>query len=308
MIKTPFILVTGFLGSGKTTFLKNVLSKMRDRNFAVVQNEFAPGNIDGTELKNEVGDFQLLEINNGSAFCVCLLGSFIASLSKFVDECQPEMVFMEASGLSDPIAIAQILDDLSLKDRLYLSGVWTIVDCSAFLKYQQMMTRARHQIRVADVVVLNKTDLSTDGEMHQIERNIKNLNPFCQIIKSQFCNLPNSFLDMNLQSEVIAQKVTGRNYGIESSGRPDINVGVLRTTKTISRVELLNFVDNYSKSTIRMKGFIKLNDGDCLALQSSYGRFDFREIANYSGPTEIIAMGEGFNLSEFSRKYRALAE
>ena len=134
MIKIPFILVTGFLGSGKTTFLKKALSKIHDRKIAVVQNEFAPANIDGIELKNEVGDFHLLEINNGSVFCVCLLSNFIASLSRFVDECQPDMVFMEASGLSDPIAIAQLFDDHALRDRLYLSGVWTIVDCSVLLK------------------------------------------------------------------------------------------------------------------------------------------------------------------------------
>lgn len=308
MTQIPFILITGFLGSGKTTFLKKALKKYQDKKIAIVQNEFAPANIDGIELKNEVGDFQILEINNGSVFCVCLLNNFITSLKAFADKHQPDLIIMEASGLSDPIAIAQMFDSQALSERLFLARVWTIVDGSAFFRYQHLMTRIQHQVRVADVVVLNKTDLSTDGEIQQIERNIKDLNPFCQIIKSQFCELPDSVFEMNLPSEVIAYKANMQNVGFESSGKPDIKVGVLRTTRAIAKVELEHFIDNYSKNTIRMKGFVKLKGGAFLALQSSFGKYNLKEVKNYLGPTEIIAMGDQFNLSEFSRKFRTLAE
>jgi G3E family GTPase len=308
MSKIPFILVTGFLGSGKTTFLKKALKKYHDKKIAIVQNEFAPANIDGIELKNEAGDFQILEINNGSVFCVCLLNNFITSLRAFVEKHQPDVVIMEASGLSDPIAIAQMFDTQALSERLFLARVWTIVDGFAFFKYQHLMTRIRHQVRVADIIVINKTDLATDEELVLIERNLRDLNPFCNIVKSQFCDLPKTVFEMDLLSEVMAKKADVQNSGFESSGKPDIKVGVLRTTKAIGKVELEHFIDNYSKNTIRMKGFVKLKDGAHLALQSSFGKYDLREVKNYLGPTEIIAMGDQFNLSEFSRKFRTLAE
>ena len=71
----PFYLITGFLGSGKTTLLKYLLNHVGSRyRIAVIQNEFAPTGMDGMELKRESPDFKLLEINNGSVFCVCQLG------------------------------------------------------------------------------------------------------------------------------------------------------------------------------------------------------------------------------------------
>ena len=109
MSRIPFILVTGFLGSGKTTFLKRLLARYSgDGKIGIIQNEFAPGSVDGTELKQSGMPFEILEVNNGSVFCVCLLGSFIKSLRTFVEEYQPEALILEASGLSDPISIGEI--------------------------------------------------------------------------------------------------------------------------------------------------------------------------------------------------------
>ena len=72
--KIPFHIISGFLGSGKTTFLKRVIAKYGGQvNVGIIQNEFAPSNIDGAELRKSGNDFHLLEINNGSVFCVCLL-------------------------------------------------------------------------------------------------------------------------------------------------------------------------------------------------------------------------------------------
>ena len=92
----PFYLVTGFLGSGKTTFIKRYLEAFADKKrIGIIQNEFAPGEVDGKELRLTGHSFELLEINNGSVFCVCLLGTFIYSLSEFMDVHHPDMVIME---------------------------------------------------------------------------------------------------------------------------------------------------------------------------------------------------------------------
>ena len=77
MQKIPLHIISGFLGSGKTTLLKNILEKYSDTiKIGVVQNEFAPANIDGIALKKTGKNFNLLEIKNGSVFCVCLLSTF----------------------------------------------------------------------------------------------------------------------------------------------------------------------------------------------------------------------------------------
>ena len=83
------------MGSGKTTFLKRIIKQYSsEKKIGIIQNEFAPANIDGAELKKSGKDFNLLEINNGSVFCVCLLGDFVKSLEKFVDEYKPDDIII----------------------------------------------------------------------------------------------------------------------------------------------------------------------------------------------------------------------
>ena len=142
--RIPFFLITGFLGSGKTTLLKNIVNQFADdKKLAIIQNEFAAANIDKKELRETNKSFKLLEINRGSAFCVCLLSSFTKSLRDFIDAHQPDAIFLEATGLSDPIAIAEILNDAKFDD-VYLSYVWCIADAMNFHKTGSMITRVQH--------------------------------------------------------------------------------------------------------------------------------------------------------------------
>ena len=309
MNQIPFFLVTGFLGSGKTTFLNSILSSYDSSSkIAIIQNEFAPANIDGEILKKKERKFELLEINNGSVFCVCLLNDFISSLHQFLQIHQPDMVLLEASGLSDPIAIAQLLDFKELKKELYLAKVWTIVDAVNFLKQHALVTRLQHQVRIADLVILNKVDLSSEVEILKSEDAIRALNPFAKIIRSTYCQIPEKMLTFEDQIEPVAIKTKTQHSQFESCGRPEIGVGVMRSSRSIEKEKLIQFIDKYAKNTIRIKGFAKLPDGKGLAVHTSYLQMDFKEIDDYQGSTELIAIGEGFDLSEFSRKYRALVK
>ena len=108
---TDLILISGFLGSGKTTLLKNLLSLHKGKRIAVIQNEFAPSGVDGKELQLTDTSFKLVEINNGSVFCVCLLSNFIENITKLITEYNPEIIYLEASGISDPISICELLNN-----------------------------------------------------------------------------------------------------------------------------------------------------------------------------------------------------
>ena len=184
MPKIPIYLVTGFLGSGKTTFLREVINYFSDKQrIAVVQNEFAPANFDGGELKRQTSNnFDLLEINNGSVFCVCLLSGFIESLEKFVLQYSPDIILLEASGLSDPIAVGQIFSAPELRDNMYLKGTIAIVDAHNFGKFDKLLPRIKHQIMIADTIIINKTDLNVNYT--NILPNIREISPFGKIYPS----------------------------------------------------------------------------------------------------------------------------
>ena len=312
--KIPFYLVTGFLGSGKTTFLKQILESYGDtRKIAIVQNEFAPASIDGTDLKQVSKPFEILEINNGSVFCVCLLSDFKTSLSAFIREQRPDAIFLEASGLADPIAVTEVLQADELKDLMYLSYIWTVVDVPNFMKMKTLVKRITHQVRVADRIILNKTDLGDGDLIAQVTGEVRQMNPFAEITEASYCQF-------DFEKDVFAGEVglverlgvtmereeSSESEAANACGRPEIGFGVLKSVKRISWQNLEVFINDFVKSTYRMKGYVLIDDGRVLAVQTTFDQTRFEDINGYEGNTELIAMGDMFNLSDFSKKFKIL--
>jgi G3E family GTPase len=306
MSAVPFFLVTGFLGSGKTTLLKRFLNSFADdKKIAVIQNEFAPANIDGKELKETGKPFHILEINKGSVFCVCLLSDFTKSLNELLKTIKPDAVILEATGLADPIAVGELLQANELKDKIYLSHAWCIVDVVNFPKVIKSVQRVSHQIRVADTVILNKMD-KFSGDVNELENHIKSLNPFAKISQTSFCdiNLNESFAEFT--ADPVVQKRANELSQFEPSVRPNLGSAVIRSNKKISHQNLELFLKEYEQKAFRLKGFVNLEDGKTVALQSSFGETQILEQTNYVGPTEIIAIGPGIVAGNFSKTFREM--
>lgn len=184
----PLHLVTGFLGSGKTTFLKHYLrTKGNTGNTAIIQNEFSPVNVDGRELREFPG-YKVMEVNNGSVFCVCLLGSFVKSLAEFIERVKPDELLMEASGMSDPVSIGQILEAGPLRGKVYLGHVWAITDARNYLQSNAFQQRIASQLRIADTVIVNKKDLAGENA-GEVTAAVKRLNPFARVIESAYAQI-----------------------------------------------------------------------------------------------------------------------
>ncbi len=328
----PFYLVTGFLGSGKTTYLKDVLARYSaDKRIAIIQNEFASQGVDGTELKLTGSGFKLVEINNGSVFCVCLMSTFVESLQKVIKEYKPEMIFLEASGLADPINIIELLGREGLKGRVGLANIITIVDAPNFERGMKMLPRFRHQIMIADTVIVNKSEIFK-GSKSFLSDEIRNLNPFAGIIETAYCKTDLKGLifpeeDISVSTEYrsnpgevaadgsssvghspgnicgegnfipgsmhkAATSFTGRKPG----GRPDINACVLRAHGKLTPEGLTSFIKELQESSPRIKGFINLKNGNVMAVQTVFEHFDISQVNGYEGPTEIIAFGNNLTV------------
>jgi G3E family GTPase len=303
-------MVTGFLGSGKTTLLKNLLNQYTgSAKIGIIQNEFAPSGIDGIDLRQSGLPFSLLEINNGSVFCVCLLGDFIKSLAAFIDEKRPDLVVLESSGLSDPIAIAQLLQLPVLRDRLYLAHIWCVIDSFNFHRTAIAETQTIHQIRVADMVILNKTDLGNEAHEH-IRKKIASWNPYAEILTARFCNIPINMDTITLKLlRPVAIRVLNAESRYESCSRPEnIQTLVLKTGKRISPENLNLFLETESlRSSYRLKGYVNLTNGKTWAVQASFGLINKVEIEDYHNNTEMIIMGPTVNAGDIHRRFKVLA-
>lgn len=289
---TPFFLISGFLGSGKTTFLKNILAAhSKNARIVVIQNEFAPSGIDGKELKMGGSEFKLLEINNGSVFCVCLMGGFIESLSRVIEEYNPEMIFLESSGLSDPVNIVELLQDERIGSRVALASIYTLVDAVAFDKGMRAMPRFKHQIMIADVVLINKTDLFA-GDTSALHTQIRRLNPFAVIQETRYAQTDLSGLLHMPEGDSKEHRGAMAMVGRQSEGRPDMRACVFRTHDRISLDALHAYIQKLQKVSPRIKGYVNMSDGSVSAIQSVFDQMEVKPVESYTGPTELIAFGK----------------
>lgn len=283
--KIPFFLVTGFLGSGKTTLIKQFIDRYADsKKIAIIQNEFAEVNIDSRELRRTGKSFELLEMNNGSVFCVCLLGSFVHSLSDFIGEHQPELIILEASGLSDPISISQVISAPALHHLIWLAHTYTVVDAPNFNKTIERIGRNVHQIRVADTIVLNKCDLA--GELLPgIRTKLLSVNPFAKVIETTFAQI-----EFITGSEFRPPLPVNEIEKFPKSGKPDISSAVIKLNKAVTRENLDGFILKYSRLTYRIKGYVMATEGN-FAVQTSFEQIEIAPISEILYLTEIVIIG-----------------
>lgn len=283
--KIPFYLVTGFLGSGKTTLIKHFIGAFADsRKIGVIQNEFAEVNVDGQELKQTGKSFDLLEMNNGSVFCVCLLGNFVRSLVDFIEHVHPDLIILEASGLSDPVSIGQIVSAPVLRNLIWLAHTYTVIDAFNFQKTMKSVGHNHHQITVADTIVINKCDLAFES-LAEIKKKLTIINPFAKVVETCYGMV-------GLEQESIFRlpvSVIG-NETVENSGRPDIGSAVIRITKPITSENLDLFISKYSLISYRIKGYVFTSGGQ-VAIQVSFGHVEMKPALNSQYYTELVIIG-----------------
>jgi len=296
----PLHLISGFLGSGKTTLMKEILSQLPGgMKTGIIQNEFAPVSFDGAELKSTGAAFDLLEVNNGSVFCVCLLSGFVSSLSQFLKQYSPDLLILEASGLSDTTSIAEILSHPLLKGRLYLASNWCVVDAVNFLRSGKMQQRLIHQIRMADRILINKTDLAAET-VPEITKQVRSLNPFASIQTTTFCHI-----DFKPGLLPVPRFMPLPDHALS---RPEVSSMVIKTTRKITETRLSAFLNLWAPLSYRIKGFVQVSNGDTVAVHSTPGQIGIKQADYWPGPTELMAITDRFTLREWNRSFREFTE
>lgn len=184
----PLCLVTGFLGSGKTTLLRNLADAYAGRGLVFLVNDFAKVDVDGALIR-EAGD-QVVSIAGGSIFCTCLVTEFVRVLTDLPERHRPGGVVVEASGIADPRVVRTMLAETGL-DRTYaLRSVITVVDPARLLKLLHTLPNIRAQIEAADVVLVNKVDLTDSGTLADTLHQIESIKPGAVVHTTRFCKLP----------------------------------------------------------------------------------------------------------------------
>lgn len=291
----PLYIISGFLGSGKTTFLREILGGFPGSvRVGVIQNEFAPVNTDRYALEGSGARYELLEVNNGSLFCVCLLGEFLSSLEAFLDRHAPDLLVLEASGLSDTTSLAGMFGGTPLAARVHVAANWCILDAQTFARTGKMMPRVVHQLRMADIILVNKCDLAGEKTEEAVAFARKN-NPFAEIIPTTFCRVP--FREQLLQKP--------RFFPIDREGlsRPALHSPVLKTSRVFPAEALEEFLAEWAPRAYRIKGFVMVTGHRLMAVQCTPGQTTLLPAGSSPGITELVALTDQFTQKEWEEAF-----
>ena len=187
--KVPVTILTGFLGSGKTTLLNRILTEEHGRRIAVIENEFGEVGIDQGLVIN--ADEEVFEMSNGCICCtvrgdlIRVLGNLMKRRDKF------DYVLVETTGLADPGPVAQtfFMDD-EIRNEFALDGIVTLVDSGHINQQLGRSDESSEQVAFADVLVLNKTDLISDGELDELESRLRDMNSMAQVLRCEQAEVP----------------------------------------------------------------------------------------------------------------------
>ena len=190
-MSVPVLLVTGFLGAGKTTFVNHLLAHAEGRRIAAVVNDFGAINIDA-ELIAGAAD-GVVSLSNG-CICCSLEGDLLRTLAVLLRrDPRPDLIVIETSGVADPADVVRNLMDPLIWREAPLQTVLCVVDATAPVA---MLDDAllRSQVRAADVVALSKTDLADAAGHAEVRDAVRAMRPAAVVVDALHGEVPAALL------------------------------------------------------------------------------------------------------------------
>ena len=253
--KINLYLLSGFLGSGKTTFLTNVIKDLADEKVGVIMNEVGRIGIDGTIIAKK--GMKLMEINRGSIFCSCLKLSFVSAMIEMAEH-PLKYLFVESSGLADPSNIGEILSSVeSVKGEVYdYKGTICMIDGLYFLDQLEQLETVERQLKYCNLAVINKVDLASKKTLEKIKIKIQEINSNALIKEARFGRFDYDFLKEDILKNQWLESEDSTNT---PENKPK-TIG-LSYSGELRKEELTKFLEIVSEDCYRIKGFFKLEDG-----------------------------------------------
>lgn len=299
----PVTILTGFLGSGKTTLLNRILTAPHGRRIAVVVNEFGDIGLDQKFIARAEGD--IVELTNG---CVCCSArndtvEILLSLVSRARQGQAiDHVVIETTGLAKPAALARFfMSDSPLKNDYRLDAIVTLVDAfhgtSQLIQYRE----AKEQVAVADLIVLNKTDLSEEPQRSNLREWLRGLNPTAPIVAATHGDVAlDTILDIGGFNLAAKAHILGEADDHDHVHDTDITAISIREERPLDRGKfarwLAELVAMEGVDLLRYKGIISFVGAEHRAvLQGVHMIYEFTDggpwPAGDSPMTELVFIG-----------------
>jgi len=259
--RPKLIILTGFLGSGKTCFLNHFIEYQAERNafVAIVQNEIGAKNLD-THLIGQ--HYAVTEIDEG-CICCTLAGSLKLALSEIMSGFQPDFVIVETTGLANP---ANFLNEVAeLEDQLDFCSITTVVDATQGVGVLKKYGVAREQVILADVILLNKVSSISAAELKTLSEQIQTLNPLTTIHHGNYGDFsaPELYgvnLTGNIQLADSLNRINTTQHHTHLS--QDISSALVELKSPLDKNLFLEKTSKLPNKVLRIKGVIQFTDSN----------------------------------------------
>lgn len=277
------LVVSGFLGAGKTTFIKELARRTRE-DFSVMENEYGQVGIDGQLLaekempesgEEDAGKLNIWELTEG-CICCSMKSDFASSILTIANTIDPEYLIVEPTGVG---MLSNVMNNIRLiqYERISLLSPITILDGNSFDRYcQEFPDIYRDQIASAGCVLVSKMEGADQQTLEELEQSIRQINPDAEIFTTHYSANPDSWWESLLSRPADpAQKLPGK------AETPDLQNLGLTEVSLPSGNQLLLFLQGVVAGVFgdicRAKGYLPVGSGE----QTAWLRFDVVD-HNYS--------------------------
>ena len=303
----PITVLTGYLGSGKTTVINHVLNNQAGLKVAVIVNDMGEVNIDASLIEKgsrvSRGDDSLVPLSNG-CICCTLRTDLIRQVARLVKSGRCDYILIEASGICEPLPIAQTLTLMDgsvgngrLPKLCSLDTVATVVDAcrleTEFLEGASLLQAGEfgeddiggllvQQIEFCNVIILNKTDLVGKSQLKRIRAILRKLQPSANIICTEHGKVdPKDLLNtqlFNFQEACLAPGWVQELERVKNGGKEGeeaeygINSFVYDRRLPFDSEKFSKWIDSWPKNVVRCKGIAWIsNHSDTIFLFEQAG-------------------------------------
>ena len=207
---TKIDIISGFLGAGKTTFIKKMIDEaFKGEQIVLIENEFGEVGIDGGFLKDS--GIEITEMNSG-CICCSLVGDFGKNLNEVITKYHPDRILIEPSGVGKLSDVMKSVIDIEKEQDVKLNALVTVVNALKASKQMKAFGEFfNNQIEYATTVILSRSQNATPEQLEFCVNQIQKLNPNAAIITTDWASIPGEQIlkvmegQDNLEMKVLAE-------------------------------------------------------------------------------------------------------
>ena len=285
------LLVSGFLGAGKTTFIKE-MAKNINLEFVVLENEYADIGVDGDFLDEK--NLNIWEMSEG-CICCSMKGDFKSSIKRIYSEINLEYLIIEPTGVGMLSSIIENIREIDNNDIEILSPI-TLIDITSFNEYLETFNNFFiDNLKNTGKVILTKLENSSHFEIENIKNEILKINNNLEILTTDYRTFPKKWFG-EILNKSIDNKIIDKNFSLKTHinlrtfSKENVNL------KTMDELGLLlnRLVNGDFGKIYRAKGIVKI-DGYWGKFNLVYKNFEMEPITDAKG-TKIAIIGNNLDI------------